>query len=110
MFQKPISTHTATKLPIEQEAWLFFRFDDLEVIRLRLAPRERMENHINDWRIIFYVLRGAGSLEVEGSGFELKEGQSIAVEAGKQRFWSNPGNQALELLVIKTRKENVRDI
>jgi len=104
MYQIPTSTDTATKLPINQDAWLFYQFDELELIRLHLAPGESMENHINEWRIIFFVLRGAGSLDVEGKGFELEEGHSIAVEAGKERFWSNPGDQTLELLVIKTKE------
>ena len=105
MYQKPTSTDTAKKLPIEQDAWLLFNFDKLEVIRLHLAPGESMENHINEWRIIFFVLRGAGSLNVEGKLYELGEEQSIAVEAGKERFWTNREDRTLELLVIKTRDE-----
>ncbi len=105
MYQKPTSTDTAKKLPLVQDAWLLFNFDQLEVIRLNLAPGDSMENHINEWRIIFFVLRGAGSLNVEGKLYELGQEQSIAVEAGKERFWSNSGDQTLELLVIKTRDE-----
>jgi len=105
MYQKTISTDSATKLPINQDAWLLHSFDKLEVIRLHLEPGASMENHINEWRIIFFVLRGAGSLEVEGSLFELEDAQSIAVEGGKERFWSNCGDQVLELLVIKTKEE-----
>ena len=37
--------------------------------------------------------------------YELGEEQSIAVEAGKERFWTNGEDQALELLVIKTMDE-----
>jgi len=93
MHQKPTSTDTAKKLPIDQDAWLLFNFDKLEVIRLHLAPGESMENHINEWRIIFFVLRGAG------------DEQSIVVEGGKERFWTNREDRTLELLVIKTRDE-----
>jgi len=105
MYNKPTNNENARKLPINQDAWLLFNFDKLEVIRLHLAPGESMENHINEWRIIFFVLRGAGSLNVEGNLYELEKEQSIAVEAGKNRFWSNSGGQPLELLVIKTREE-----
>lgn len=105
MYQIPTSTVTAKKLPIVQDAWLFFNFDKLEVLRLHLAPGDSMDNHINEWRIIFFVLRGTGSLNVEGKLYELEEEQSIAVEAGKERFWTNGGDEALELLVIKTRDE-----
>ena len=64
-----------------------------------------MENHINEWRIIFFVIRGAGSLDVEGTVYELREEQSIAVKAGKERFWSNRGDQPLELLVMNSREQ-----
>ena len=57
MYQKLTSTDTATKLPIAQDAWLLHRFEKLEVIRLHLAPGASMENHINEWRIIFFVIR-----------------------------------------------------
>ena len=105
MYQNPTNTENSTKLPIAQDAWLLFRFDNHEVIRLHLAPGASMENHINEWRIIFFVIRGVGSLDVEGKVYELGEEQSIAVEAGKERFWSNSGDQNLELLVIKSREE-----
>ena len=102
MYQKTSSTDTAKKLPIDQDAWLLHSFDRLEVIRLHLKPGESMENHINEWRIIFFVLHGSGSLDVEGVVFELVADQSIAVEAGKERFWSNRSDQCLELLVVKS--------
>jgi len=105
MYNKLTSTENAKKLPIAQDAWMLFSFDQLEVIRLHLAPGESMENHINEWRIVFFVLRGAGSLNVEGNLYELEKEQSIAVEAGLERFWKNDGDQTLELLVIKTREE-----
>ena len=63
MYNKPTNNENATKLPINQDAWLLFNFDKLE-----------------------------------------KE-QSIAVEAGLERFWSNRGDLTLELLVIKTSEE-----
>lgn len=102
MYNRPTNNENATKLPINQDAWLLFRFDKHELIRLHLAPGEAMENHINEWRIIFFVLRGTGSINVEGRIYELGVEQSFAVEAGKERFWNNSGDQTLELLAIKT--------
>ena len=102
MYNRPTSKENATKLPIEQDAWLLHGFDQLEVIRLHMSPGDSMENHINEWRIIFFVLRGKGSLDVEGMVHNLGQEQSIAVEAGKKRFWSNHGDQTLELLVVKS--------
>ena len=110
MYNRPTNNENATKLPLDQDAWLLFRFDNQEVIRLHLAPGASMENHINDWKIIFFVLRGAGSLNVEGRVFEMEQEQSIAVEAGKERFWSNTGVQAMELLVMKSKAQDERTV
>ena len=102
----PVSTLTARKLPINQDAWLLHQFEKLEVIRLHLPPGAALDKHINEWDIIFFVLKGTGILDVEGKLYKLEEQQSIAVDAGKERFWSNPGDQVLELLVIKTKNKN----
>ena len=82
---------------------MLFRFEGHEVIRLHLAPGTTMDRHINDWRIVFFVLEGTGSLDVEGQTHKLVKDESIAVEAGRERFWSNTGGEDLELLAIKTR-------
>ena len=102
MYLKPAGTETAPKLPIDQDAWLLFKFPNLEMIRIHLEPGTAIENHINEWRIVFYLLQGEGELNVEGENYHLGAHQSIAVEAGKKRFWSNPGKEQLHLLVIKT--------
>lgn len=105
MYKQVTDTGSAMKLPLDQDAWMLFRFPNLELIRLHLSPGSSIENHTNPWRIVFHVIRGEGLLDVEGSTHTLREEQSIAVEAGMHRFWSNPGKQDLELLVIKTQGE-----
>jgi len=102
MYRTPTDTSNALKLPLEQDAWMIFKFDNHEVIRLDLEPGGSIKNHTNDWRIVFYVLRGEGTLNVEGINLRLGSSQAIAVEAGLRRFWHNSGNKKLELLVIKT--------
>ena len=105
MYNQVTDTGSAMKLPLDRDAWMLFRFQNLELIRLHLTPGASIENHINEWRMVFHVLRGEGTLDVEGRTFTLREEQSIAVEGGKHRFWTNPGKQDLELLVIKTKEE-----
>ncbi|MCP4311316.1 MAG: cupin domain-containing protein [Bacteroidetes bacterium] len=109
MYQNPTDTENAMKLPIAQDAWMLLRFDNHELIRIHLSPGASIENHINDWRIVFYLLQGEGELNVEGRSHHMLATQSIAVEAGRERFWHNTGKEELQLLVIKTREENVRD-
>ena len=105
MYLKPTGTENAKKLPLDQDAWMLFQFENLEMIRIHLDPGTSIENHINEWRIVFYLLQGEGHLTVEGETKHLTAHQSIAVEAGKERFWSNTGKDELQLLVVKTRMD-----
>lgn len=103
MYLNPTGTDNARKLPIDQDAWMLFQFENHEVVRIHLEPGLSIENHTNDWRIVFFLLQGEGDLNLEGESFHLKAQQSIAVEAGKERFWSNTGKDELHLLAIKTK-------
>lgn len=106
MYQNPTGIENAIKLPIDQDAWMLLRFDNHELIRIHLSPGASIENHINDWRVIFYLLQGEGELNVEGRVHHLLAHQSIAVEAGRKRFWHNTGKDELQLLAIKTKEEH----
>jgi quercetin dioxygenase-like cupin family protein len=103
MYQEIIQIENAEKLPLPQDAWILHRFENHEIIRLDLAKGEAIEDHVNPWRIIFYVLEGEGILNVEGKEEHLNANQSMAVEAGKSRYWRNSGGDLLRLLVIKTK-------
>jgi len=104
MYQKVRHTENAARLALPQAAWLFYQFDNHEIIRLDLEPEEAIDNHVNEWRIVFYVLEGSGILNVEGRDFQLRSNQTIAVEAGLNRYWKNTGASSLRLLVIKTQQ------
>jgi len=104
MYENPTDTENAIKLPIDQDAWLLLRFENHELIRIHLESGASIENHINQWRIVFYLLQGEGDLTVEGKTHHLVANQSIAVEAGRKRFWQNTGKEELQLLVIKTQE------
>ena len=103
MYMNPTGTENAEKLSIDQDAWILFQFENHEVIRIHLDQGTSIENHINEWRIVFYLLQGEGDLTVEGETKHMEAHQSIAVEPGKERFWSNTGTDELQLLAIKTR-------
>jgi len=104
MYQKLIHTDNIKKLPIPQDAWLIFQASNHEIIRLDLKPGEDIEKHVNDWRIIFYVLEGSGRITVDEEDIFIKAHQTIAVESGRQRAWQNDSDCTLKLLVIKTRE------
>ncbi len=102
MYNQLIHTGNAQKLPIPQDAWMMYRTDNHEIVRLDLKPGEAIEKHANDWRIVFFVLEGTGTLTVEDQSFELDAHQLMAIQPGLLREWKNGGDQNLKLLAIKT--------
>jgi quercetin dioxygenase-like cupin family protein len=104
LYHKAIDTGAAEKLPLSREAWKLFSFDNHEVLRLDMKPGDSMENHTNDWRVIIYVLEGAGILNIEGVEHPLIAHQAVAVAPGVNRFLSNTGEVTLKLLVNKTKE------
>ena len=105
MYHKSTIIENATKLTIAQDAWLLLKFKNPELIRLYQAPGETMENHIHELRPLFFVLRGSGTLEMEGELFQMEAKQSIAVKSGRERLRKNTGDAAMEILAIKTLEE-----
>jgi len=106
MYLNPTDKKNAIKLPINQDAWMLLQFENHELIRIHLNPGASIDNHINNWRIVFYLLQGEGDLNVEGENHHLHTHQCIAVEAGQKRSWHNTGKEELHLLVIKTKEEH----
>jgi quercetin dioxygenase-like cupin family protein len=104
MYNTKVETGIAHKLPIPQDAWLMYQADHHEIIRLDLKPGEGIEKHFNPWRIVFFVLEGEGTLNVEDESFSMRAEDMMAVQPGLERAWFNEGDQLLKLLVIKTRE------
>ena len=104
MYQKLTDTGNAQKLSIPQDAWMMHQFDNHEILRLDLKPGETIDKHANDWRIIFFVLEGRGTLIVDHSSYKMKAHDSMAVKPGLVREWLNHGINPLKLLVVKTRE------
>jgi quercetin dioxygenase-like cupin family protein len=72
-----------------------------EVIHLRFKPGEVLEKHLNPFDVVFYVLEGTGTLEVEDQTFTLGPDTLIEVAASEQRGWTNTGTTDLRVLVVK---------
>lgn len=74
---------------------------DYQIIRLILKPGEFQMPHRNQNRVIFYVLKGRGILQVEGRSFQLSVGDGAEVMTYEMRAWKNQGEEELELLIFK---------
>jgi quercetin dioxygenase-like cupin family protein len=92
---------TSPVVPIHIEAHKLFTSGKTELIHLNFKPGEFMEKHVNPVDVIFYILEGNGTLEVENQAVEGQIGRCIFVPAGIERRWMNTGTAELKLLVIK---------
>ena len=74
----------------------------LEVgVYVLVAPEpDRQQPHADDE--LYIVLEGSGTLEVEGTATDLREGHALFVEAGADHRFT--GYEGLSLLVIFARK------
>ena len=60
-------------------------------------------------KVVFYVLKGSGILEIENEKHQLAEGDLIEVEADLDRGWTNNTDEVLDLLVLKQMNNRLTD-
>jgi quercetin dioxygenase-like cupin family protein len=89
------------KVAINIAAHKLFAADKAEVIHLCFKPGETLAKHTNPFDVVFYVLEGTGTLEVEDQTFTAGPDTLIEVSAPEQRGWTNAGSSDLRILVIK---------
>jgi quercetin dioxygenase-like cupin family protein len=92
---------TAEKVPIAIDARKMLTRKDCELIHLTLKPGEVLEKHSNPFDVAFYVLAGAGDLEVGDETAAIGADTVIEVAAGEMRGWKNNGTVDLRVLVVK---------
>ena len=72
------------------------------LVVLTLQPKSRIEAHTLPVPATFFVIRGSGILTLSDENIKLFEGDLVAVDPGCERAWHNPGDQPLQVLVIKS--------
>jgi len=85
-----------------------YRSDALEVLELRLEPGASLKPHDMPCRVLFRILEGEGELDRAGERHRLKPEDSVLLDPGTLRFWSNPSASPLRLLVTKSLGEPTR--
>ena len=93
--------HRLEKADVAFDAWKIHTGDRTEIVRVRLAPGELIDHHVNQVTVYFYVLEGEGELTVGEEELQMTKDDSIRVEQGLNRKWENTGELPLEILVIK---------
>ena len=93
--------HRLEKADVAFDAWKIHTGDRTEIVRVKLAPGEMIDHHVNPVTVFFYVLEGEGELTVGEEQLQMAKDDSIRVENGLNRKWENSGGVPLEILVIK---------
>jgi quercetin dioxygenase-like cupin family protein len=88
-------------IPINIAAHKLFAAPKAEVIHLRFKPGEVLEKHTNPFDVVFYVLEGTGTLDVDEKTFTAGPDTLIEISAPELRGWTNTGTGDLRVLVIK---------
>ena len=82
-----------------------FKSDHLEILELRLDSGQALKPHDMPCRVVFRVLEGKGILNVDGTPHAVDVEDSVFLDPGPLRYWSNPSPGTLRLLVTKSLRE-----
>lgn len=96
-----IEFENAKKVPFDLDGRIMYSNSPLELIQLTLKPKEVLALHANPFDVVFYLVKGKGTLTIETESQTIQGNATIFVEKGKQRGWKNPSEEDLVLLVIK---------
>ena len=89
------------KIDIAVDARKILERNDIELIRMHIAPGESIDDHINPLPVVFYIMTGEAVLTFEGEEHIVNGESTIEIPAYKNRGIANKSNKNLELLVIK---------
>jgi len=89
------------KINLNFDAWKIYSDPKLEVIQIALKPGDKIDSHVNEIDVLFYIVSGNGELCVETEYFQLKTGDCASVPKGLKREWVNNSSENLKLLAIK---------
>lgn len=91
----------AERVPFALNGRKMFSSPTAEIVHLSLKPGETVEKHSNPFDVVFYVLEGEATIEVDGVKAILKTDCSLEVKRDKPRGMSNNTEKDMRLLVFK---------
>jgi len=96
-----INLNNAQKVSFKIDGYKMFSSDKIEIIRLKLDPREILEPHANPNDVIFYVVDGEGTFSNNQEETIIKKDSCFRILKNEIRGWKNINNKDLVILVIK---------
>ena len=81
--------------------WILANSKDVTVAERLLAPgvKEVKHYHKTAWQF-FYIIKGEGTIEINGEKIELIKNESIHVDPGQHHQLANTSDENLQYLVI----------
>jgi mannose-6-phosphate isomerase-like protein (cupin superfamily) len=81
-----------------------FETEHAQVMEIKLMPGEGLKKHITPVDVFFYVLEGAGTVEIGDERVEVVRDQLIESPKGIPHRLLNEGGEPFRFLVVKTPK------
>ena len=72
----------------------------VKVVLARVAPGGKFLPHRDGYGHLFYVLTGAGHVQIEGEEFPLRPGTVVRIAAGETHAYENTGSDDLVLVSL----------
>ncbi len=80
-----------------------YNTDEIQIMRIRLAPGESLPRHNANSNVLIVPLQGRVRVTQDnGDADEVAAGEALSVEFGMPMLVSNAGDEALTFLVLKT--------
>ncbi len=82
----------------------FFTRDELEAVHIMIKPGGHLKSHKTPVDVLFLVIQGKAQIEIGDETITLERLQSVVSPKNIPHSVKNPGNEEMQILVLKTPK------
>jgi quercetin dioxygenase-like cupin family protein len=98
---KIVSLLNAPKVPFNLEGYIMHSSSSLEVIHLCLQPGQDISQHSNNFDVIVCLAKGEVTLHLSENKLSLELYDTVEVEKGVSRGFTNYGPEEARLIIMK---------
>ena len=96
-----ITPENAEKVPFALNGRKMFSSAAAEIVHLTLSPGQQVDRHSNPFDVVFYMLEGEATLDIDGDKAILNTDCSLEVKRDIPRGMSNNTEKTIRILVFK---------
>jgi quercetin dioxygenase-like cupin family protein len=96
-----LNLREAPKVPFNLDGHILCSHNNIQVLHLNLKPGEKIDQHINEFDVIFHVLEGKALLITDSNKVLVHKDDCIKIEAGMNRGFDNISVGNFKVMVIK---------